>query len=77
MDQNQALLGGAYNTGIQGLATTRQNRAWAQSRVEEFVRYFDTGYVDVPDVPGSPDSANIINLSIITFIVTVAINFIV
>ncbi|CAH2105877.1 unnamed protein product [Euphydryas editha] len=88
LDQNQQLLGAAYNTGIQGITTTRRNLEWAQGRTTEFVKYFDTGYLDeeIEDIPGTgeggdgedgvPDSANIINLSIIALITTVAINLI-
>lgn len=38
----------AYNTGINGITTTRNNLQWSANRIEEFVMFFESGYV--PDV---------------------------
>lgn len=36
----------AYNTGINGIATTRNNLAWSASRMGELAIYFENGYVE-------------------------------
>lgn len=71
------------------MSTTRQNIAWSGRRLAEFVRYFESGYVDgtLEDISdgdsdgeaeednGEPDSANIAAISFITLITTLTINF--
>lgn len=89
LEQNRELLGSAYNTGVNGVSNTRQNIVWSGRRLAEFVRFFESGYVDgtLEDISdgddegeaeeddGEPDSANIAALSFITLITTLAINF--
>ncbi|CAH0725373.1 unnamed protein product, partial [Brenthis ino] len=77
LDQNREILGSAYNTGVNGINSTRNNMAWAARRVAEFIRFFDTGYVDdlLEEPDNDNDSANIAALSFVTLITTLVINF--
>lgn len=46
LDANRETIGSAYDTGINGIATARSNLQWSQQRLPEFIRYFETGYVE-------------------------------
>ncbi|CAB3221062.1 unnamed protein product [Arctia plantaginis] len=44
---NQALIGqSAYNSGMNGINSARNNIQWYNRRVSEYQSYFETGYVD-------------------------------
>ncbi|CAF4959387.1 unnamed protein product [Pieris macdunnoughi] len=46
LDGNREVLGAAYTTGVNSIATTRRNMAWSANRLSEFTTYFDKGYVE-------------------------------
>lgn len=46
LDANRGALGTAYNTGVNGIASTRTNLQWSARRVVEMERYFEVGYVE-------------------------------
>lgn len=49
LNANRELIGSAYNTGISGIRTARNNLDWSSRRMPEIVRYFGNG-VYVEDV---------------------------
>ncbi|KAL0882637.1 hypothetical protein ABMA27_001072 [Loxostege sticticalis] len=47
LNANRELIGSAYNTGISGIRTARNNLDWSSRRMPEIVRYFGNGvYVE-------------------------------
>nr|AAF07223.1 aminopeptidase N [Manduca sexta] len=102
LDANRNTIGAAYNTGVNGIATSRANLQWSANRMSEFLRFFETGFVD--DVPSeattvappaettvtpstfppteapattpAPGSGNIAALSVVSLLVTLAINMV-
>nr|AEO12690.1 aminopeptidase N1 [Ostrinia nubilalis] len=47
LDENQDSIGTAYNTGVNGIASSRNNLAWSARRMPEVYEYFDNGvYVE-------------------------------
>ncbi|XP_052740775.1 membrane alanyl aminopeptidase-like [Bicyclus anynana] len=58
LEANRVALGSAYNTGINGVAATRNNHAWTRNRAGEFANYFETGYVEEEISEGGNDGGD-------------------
>ncbi|CAK1599082.1 unnamed protein product [Parnassius mnemosyne] len=46
LEANRDVIGTAYNTGINSIASTRSNLEWSARRMGEMERYFEVGYVE-------------------------------